>query len=1248
MPDVWDVPASYPTTPGLESGEGLPNAPGYDESHVYDQAGARAITQLQGTNYQTGGVTQEPEDIEGGRFNEMRRMMYDAYKRLWEAQFLAGLWPYAYINGWLVTGEEEDIGFNYTYTHEFEAYGSGTAVTIKWNPDDPLQADARALPKPYGPTGSCCVHPGIVAADERNGTYGLAIITDGRFVGSTPDGYNHLQLDLHRPLKPSREGKIWLFVQEKLPPFPPFTLRIDDADAKTPPQCKHAIKTFHTFYSTFKTYYASAPACAGILDDWFCAKLDQDGVDLSRFVEEGGRCNNTHCPYYRRQTPWYPGTGSPGTVATSISADTVEVGGIVYECILSHTSGTWATDLANDYWQVSAETSGDAWVTATVYLQESTRYSPGNTDNAFSKFFLSRGSYMRDLTPGGWAEGHEFLRIGLDDWEGLFTMIGLPIGYWPQSVGSIDVGGSAILTRRDYRGVGLFLKRTEEATGYDTFTNWYQDVKTIDADGDEPTDNVGLLEDLEVVDKHDPAGGNGPGASDLLTTRPGYDYERTVGIGRSQHIGTTEMREVSGPGIGMRQRVKQSKYTSPSFQAAPFVRNSQTDDWGQTTLAMYDTPQELSEDTSFEFDLVWEIPRYGERVNYAATRRTKPVSGSIGAWDITGDVLRVEFNLGAIQVCSGGSKGGLWPATYIPPDYYDCHCAGNVVKIANAIEIINPAAGNRVLGDRQSGLYPGDTMTLDVPALRDVAITCVWAKGMAGVPVTVGVTQPFSGAPGIMDYVDANWNKRDVAYFALEGRGGELIREWFVRGGALALGDVPIDKIAHSAISPPQITATGVSTSYEPVLKRTEDGTTTTTLTAGTDYVYDPTDGKFYVDTSGWAAGHTWHLHFEGYVMDARKTYPCEDAKACREALKQVLTPAVGDGAFVSHSGLFTQEQIAICTVRKSDNAIMVAYVLSGPFTNNGYPTYASFAWPGRPQVMHVPYHDTSLYEIQWRKIDWVAAGYGTTALMGDDSVYTSVGQNSHSGWTNPATALESRFNYRSWMWRLDLPQAWAAGQIKKALVNVDLGSGGLNATAYAGAYSCTITGTGPLDAWEVGTLTALETVPISIGVYKVTTAADESLSFVSLGRGVLANLTKVTTGGDDYLQGTVDITVPLKAAYNYYFTLADNEEIVLMLVGDATGGGAALGVWEQFTGWTGPWTGTWDGGYTGQWEWPVAPETPQGTFSSFSKSCKYIEAGAIALETVHLQMDWAGMGAINYPINAEGHSHGPNIMAGV
>lgn len=89
--------------------------------------------------------------------------------------------------------------------------------------------------------------------------------------------------------------------------------------------------------------------------------------------------------------------GTAWLTATAYTKDDiVNNSGIIYRCLISHTSGTLATDVTNGYWEIDV----NAWVTSTVYTQGSFIYHSSTI--YYCTLDHTSGTFATDLTAGIW------------------------------------------------------------------------------------------------------------------------------------------------------------------------------------------------------------------------------------------------------------------------------------------------------------------------------------------------------------------------------------------------------------------------------------------------------------------------------------------------------------------------------------------------------------------------------------------------------------------------------------------------------------------------------------------------------------------------------------------------------------------------------------------------------------------------------------------------------------------------------
>ena len=990
-------------------------------------------------------------------------------------------------------------------------------------------------------------------------------------------------LTLHRPLNANTLLKCWIVAEEKLDVMPAFRLRVANADATTPVQCEHAVYTFHSAYSSLKAHYPSLPCCAGIDGQWFCGRMDRATVDLSLFVAHGGRCHNSSCPYYEALRPWYP-----------------------------------------------------------------------DDDQTLTNFWIGRGRYARETVAGGMVEAEpwNYVKIGKDYFTGLLALLGYPAGgYFAQFGGysNLPLTGMAFIARKDYSGIGDVMFRTGAtlANGFDEYLSWYESVLAEAA----PTDNVGLVLDLAPVTKRDPAGGAGYGSRVLSSDRPGAHFETAVGVRRIGHVGYAEASDTAGVGTAGVQRARPRRYTSAEF-AVPYVHSggALSDLDGETRLDFYSSAQSLTGGGSY--NLLWRLPRFGETQRNPRERLAKGVTGTVAAASVvSASVLRLDFAVGATQVVYGGSKAGP-----VAPTYQDCHCGGNIVMPEICKDLINPASG-RAMGDRQRGLYPGDTIEFDTAELAGITITCLRAEAYGG-STDAGATQPNGGAPGVTDWITNNYDKRDRAWFSLEGEHGAIVKA-FAAGGGFDGGDVAVERIAYSAICPPGIDYAETSTGYAPSVVRVTDGVSKTALVAGTDYWFDPVAGAIYVDTSGWTPGQNYNLFFGGYVFDQRTTYVCEDAEACLDGLEAVVDGA----AYLDAGGIFDQSGFALCKRRLSDNKIVS---LGATFHAPNFDPVVG-AWYANPTGTSYPTSYTDVTDVvselditthaeEYRKYNWYAEDYGHSGLIGDALNEVNSGGASKDGWDQAAggggDAIRVQYQHRGFMWKVRPPKRWAKDQIGSARVNVTIGGNdqadhGCNVAITECAY--TYTGDGAT-GWEAGTeQTDASATDLCLGLYRVTydvTDTNKITALEFLANSELTSFPKITVDGYTTMNATVDITALLRTVYDYYWGLGANQELAVILKGD-DGVSASGEVQDLLEGWISAFSGAWDPDMTGYFRYNSDEPYTTGGFSSVRKDCKQISFGGVSISSLRINPAAAGLDGIDYPFDADGHSHGPNVMAG-
>ncbi len=507
----------------------------------------------------------------------------------------------------------------------------------------------------------------------------------------------------------------------------------------------------------------------------------------------------------------------------------------------------------------------------------------------YSLFFLARGLYLRQIgknplpAPESALFEHLFWRVGREDFTGLWMLLGLPVGYYPEGLYEISTGQGLY---KDFWGEGYLRYRTQDVVdGYDEFLNFREYQQKFRVNSQPESDAVGILDAIAQSNvKTDPAGATSASRAlvDDADRTPGYSHE--AGLPRRiQGVMPRSLKpSLDGQGDYMHQVPVNKTFASRKFDLPGDGTLLLNDE--RTSLTVYDATQEMapvaSPGTPWLYTIKWQVPRFDETVFEPKTRQTKSVVGTVATATLIGPgLIQLEFAPQQVQLIYDEFNG----TEYERKTQY-CHFAGNVVAPDIAHEITNWKVSRTRIGDRQAKVYPGDVLTFT--GIDGVALQVLAAKAYAGAADTSAIA-PTVHATGIPDFTRANYNKRDVVICSLEGRNGQL----FQNLGDIDGTGVTLASVMHSAISPPAIDYEGTATGYAPTLKRVTGGVAT--AVSENDFIYDPVDGIFYINASAWISGE-YNLYAEMTVYDTRTNHPVENMLA----LDRCLTTAVVVGWF--------------------------------------------------------------------------------------------------------------------------------------------------------------------------------------------------------------------------------------------------------------------------------------------------------------------------------------------------------------
>lgn len=494
----------------------------------------------------------------------------------------------------------------------------------------------------------------------------------------------------------------------------------------------------------------------------------------------------------------------------------------------------------------------------------------------FGFFDLGRGTYLIQATPGV-----ATLRIGREGASGIFQIIGWPVGQFADNLW--------LSNRKTYYGnVQAMEYKTGDLTDdeYAEFLNFLDHQQKLRDAASPESDNVGITGEIDNLAVHDPMGGTGPGAMELVNDdarTPGYIAWAALGRRRGQIASMGATGQPSGPGGDMAQTVRKRRYTSARFTLPRAAAGGiLTTSNGEVSLEFFDSPQSLED--SFQYNIEMTVPRLCEIVDDPDTRQTKSVPGEpIFVATSTGDQGEIEFEL--------GERTAYWPSGGMSVGESVFDCGGNAVLSQISREIFNPHPGSGgSVGSRQEKIGPGDQISFDAEAVADIFVTVVAAEAYGG-SVDGAADAPHAAATHIPQYVRDNHAKRDLVTIDLSGESGQIIKTWIDDGDA---DGVSLAQVRHGAILPPREAYTGASTSYLPTVYRVANGSAKTLLSSA-HYRWDNETGRLYLNTnlpSAWSTSDTLNIFFQAWVYDARRIYPCEDP----ESLNKLIDDACDNG----------------------------------------------------------------------------------------------------------------------------------------------------------------------------------------------------------------------------------------------------------------------------------------------------------------------------------------------------------------
>lgn len=795
-----------------------------------------------------------------------------------------------------------------------------------------------------------------------------------------------------------------------------------------------------------------------------------------------------------------------------------------------------------------------------------------------SAWWTERGWYLKMVSLLGGSSDANF-RKGLENFPGIFQLCGVRNGFnsFSNSIRPKDTLFPGVL-RFDTGGTTV--------NGFREFLNFFE-IQAAHVSAAEDESDAGTF--MEIMtgtpDKYDPAGGVSA-ASRLLIDDP----DRTPGNTLAQNMAVRrimsralqqgemdpglsygDIGSLSGQGTGQVQRVRPVRRASVAFtKGTPnTIRGT------QTVLDVFATPQTLPA-SGETFDIQWVMPRFSDEALTPSERSGKGSFPNAANISFTGNLMTVEFGMQTYNL----SRPAADP---LPDIFNEAKIGGGAVASDIARVLLNPGDGDGVqfMGDPERRIFPGDSIAFDDDAVRDITLTCLSAKAFSG-SVDPAAIPPHVGAPGIPQFVRDNGNKRDVAIFALSPENGEAIRQ-FVVGVGGSEQNIPVDYVAHAAVAPPIFDVDLNDTLYTPVLKKTLKSSGVTSVVPTNEYLWEPNGGGFYIDSSGWAAGD-YVLFAEMWVFDARKVYPCEVSLAYESLI---------DGL----CGLYYETTLSL-----EPAGFELLVDTAKPETLG--PVYSIELDRDDSVPPFVPY-ELSTASFAVNQSDFPRAAITRTYVSPAAPASFAVGSSPSSFLDNPPDS-RPHFGYENTMQAYSFSSLadigrWRSEDIEEALIEISFEEGVITETWFDREFFAE-----DPDVEDSGSSTLSST---NLVVNLLTKTSGDDYDLQGTGISVPAPVTIIDIGGDDFLNGTVDITNLLK----YVIDNAHVENIeFLLMVGAGIMPVGPLSVPDLAVGWmqyffstrTGDGDAPWEDGQRG-----IAIE-----YSEFTISNVYIRTKASAL----------------------------------
>ena len=308
---IYDSPVSQPVTPLMHASEGYPLPPGVTATQVLTASpggfpDVREVKRVKGMRYLVAGVDATLAQVEGGRMNDMRRMIYRAYQRFARFLFLhVGIIDWDASPTYAADYDVEEsptalLGKAWEFDAENVAgAGNENKILITWTDADagtPSTNNARALARASDGKALSSPQIGDMVTDDRGGAYSQAQILDIEYHGAAGDDHT-ATLTLTGPLLASRSDVVWIVRSNLQYTFPPACVKFETA------VCRHAIRREDNTFPSYKTAYPSEYVSDGISGAWHCAKMNDATALISTFEPFHV---NADCPLYEIHAPLIP------------------------------------------------------------------------------------------------------------------------------------------------------------------------------------------------------------------------------------------------------------------------------------------------------------------------------------------------------------------------------------------------------------------------------------------------------------------------------------------------------------------------------------------------------------------------------------------------------------------------------------------------------------------------------------------------------------------------------------------------------------------------------------------------------------------------------------------------------------------------------------------------------------------------------------------------------------------------------